>query len=50
VIDLSAWIVLGLSLIGYVLFFSLRFRLKTSLILTAVSLAALTAIAWIFVP
>jgi len=42
--------VLGLSLIGYVLFFSLRFRLKTSLILTAVSLAALAAVAWLLVP
>jgi hypothetical protein len=50
VIDLSAWIVLGLSLIGYVLFFSLRFRLKTSLILTAVSLFALAAVAWLLVP
>jgi hypothetical protein len=50
VIDLSAWIVLALSLIGYVLFFSLRFRLKTSLILTAVSLAVLVGIAWVFVP
>jgi hypothetical protein len=50
VIDLSAWIVIALSLIGYVLFFSLRFRLKTSLILTAVSLATLIGIAWMFVP
>jgi hypothetical protein len=50
VIDLSAWLVLGLSLIGYVLFFSLRFRLKTSLILTAVSLAVLVGIAWLLVP
>ncbi len=50
VIDLSAWLVLGLSLIGYVLFFSLRFRLKTSLILTAVSLAILVGIAWLLVP
>ncbi|MGZ3399485.1 MAG: PepSY-associated TM helix domain-containing protein [Caulobacteraceae bacterium] len=50
VIDLSAWLVLGLSLIGYVLFFSLRFRLKTSLILTAVSLAVLVGVAWAFVP
>jgi hypothetical protein len=50
VIDLSAWLVLGLSLIGYVLFFSLRFRLKTSLILTAVSLAVLVVIAWLMVP
>jgi len=50
VIALSAWIVIALSLIGYVLFFSLRFRLKTSLILTAVSLAVLIGIAWVFVP
>jgi hypothetical protein len=50
VIDLSAWLVLGLSLIGYVLFFSLRFRLKTSLILTAVSLAVLVGIGWLLVP
>lgn len=50
VIDLSAWLILALSAIGYVLFFSLRFRLRTSLILTAVSLVALVGIAWAFVP
>jgi hypothetical protein len=50
VIDLSAWLVLALSLIGYVLFFSLRFRLKTSLILTASSLLILAAVAWLLVP
>ena len=50
VIDLSAWLILAMSLIGYVLFFSLRFRLKTSLILTAVSLAVLIGVAWVFVP
>jgi hypothetical protein len=50
VIDLSAWLVLALSLIGYVLFFSLRFRLKTSLILTAASLALLAGVAWLLVP
>ena len=44
VIDLSAILVLALSLIGYVLFFSLRFRLRTSLILTAASLAGLVGI------
>ena len=43
-IDLSAILVLALSVIGYVLFFSLRFRLRTSLILTAVSLGTLVAI------
>jgi hypothetical protein len=50
VIDLSAWLVMALSLIGYVLFFSLRFRLRTSLILTAASLAVLVGVAWLFVP
>ena len=50
VIDASAILVLALSVIGYVLFFSLRFRLRTSLILTAVSLVALVAIVWLFVP
>ncbi len=44
VIDLSAVLVLALSMIGYVLFFSLRFRLRTSLILTAVSLGVLVAV------
>lgn len=44
VIDISAVLVLALSLIGYVLFFSLRFRLRTSLVLTGVSLAVLLAI------
>ena len=41
VIDLSAAIIAALSIIGYVLFFSLRFRLRTSLILTAVSLVVM---------
>lgn len=50
VIDLSAYIILALSVIGYVLFFSLRFRLRTSLILTAVSLAILVGTAVLLVP
>jgi hypothetical protein len=50
VIDLSAVIVLALSLIGYILFFSLRFRLMPSLILTGVSLAVLLAVFVLFVP
>ena len=45
VIDISAILILALSIIGYVLFFSLRFRLKTSLILTAVSLVAMVGVA-----
>jgi hypothetical protein len=43
-IDISAAIFLLLSLAGYVLFFSLRYRLAQSLGLTAVSLAAMAAI------
>ncbi len=50
VIDVSAILVLALSIIGYVLFFSLRFRLRTSLILTAVSIAALVGVFVAFVP
>ena len=44
VIDLSAVLVTVLSVIGYILFFSLRLRLRTSLILTAVSLAAMLGV------
>jgi hypothetical protein len=44
VIDITAVLVCVMSLIGYVLFFSLRFRLRTSLILTAASLAVLVAV------
>lgn len=50
VIDLSAILVLALSLIGYILFFSLRFRLVPSLILTAVSLIVLGGVFLLFVP
>lgn len=50
IIDASAILVLALSLIGYVLFFSLRFRLRTSLILTGASLAVLFGVFWLFVP
>jgi hypothetical protein len=45
-IDLSAGLFILLSLVGYVLFFSLRFRLVPSLILTAVSLAAMVGLVW----
>lgn len=44
VIDITAVLVCLMSLIGYVLFFSLRFRLRTSLILTFASLAVLGAV------
>jgi uncharacterized protein len=50
VIDLSGAIIAALSIIGYVLFFSLRFRLRTSLILTALSLAALVGAYLLLVP
>jgi hypothetical protein len=50
VIDLSGAIIVALSIIGYVLFFSLRFRLRTSLILTAASLAALFSAYLLLVP
>lgn len=49
-IDISAYVILGLSLIGYILFFSLRFRLKTSLILTATSLLLMVGIVVLLVP
>jgi uncharacterized protein len=50
VIDVTAYVVLALSVIGYVLFFSLRFRLRTSLVFTGVSLLILTGIAAWLVP
>lgn len=49
VIDLSAVLFILLSVLGYVLFFSLRFRLKTSLVLTGVSLVLLLGAFWLFV-
>ncbi len=50
IIDATAWIVLAMSLLGYILFFSLRFRLRTSLILTGVSLLLLGGAAMLLVP
>ncbi|MHB8283188.1 MAG: PepSY-associated TM helix domain-containing protein, partial [Caulobacteraceae bacterium] len=50
VIDISAVVILALSLVGYVLFFSLRFRLRTSLILTAVSLGVLIGVFVLLTP
>lgn len=48
VIDLTAWIVLALSIIGFVLFFSLRLRLRSSMVLAVAGLFILTAIgAWL---
>jgi hypothetical protein len=45
-IDVSAALFILLSVVGYVLFFSLRFRLVPSLILTAVSLLAMVGLVW----
>jgi hypothetical protein len=44
------YVLMAPSLIRYVLFFSLRFRLKTSLILTGLSLAGLAGVAIWLVP
>ncbi|HTI66888.1 MAG TPA: PepSY-associated TM helix domain-containing protein [Caulobacteraceae bacterium] len=49
VIDVSAVVLIVMSLLGYILFFSLRFRLVPSLVLTGVSLALLVGMYWVFV-
>ena len=49
-IDVIAGLVLVLSLIGYLLFFSLRFRLRTSLILTGLSVGVMVMLFVAFVP
>ena len=50
VIDISAALILTLSVLGYVLFFMLRFRLRVSLMLTGASLVVMAGIFVIFVP
>jgi len=50
VIDIAAIIFLALSLVGYILFFSLRHRLVQTLTLTGLSLAGLFGIFLLFVP
>ena len=45
-IDISAIIILLLSVAGYILFLSIKTRLVTHLALTAVSIAALIALIW----
>ncbi|HEX5378798.1 MAG TPA: PepSY-associated TM helix domain-containing protein [Phenylobacterium sp.] len=49
-IDAVAIAVLCLSLLGYLLFFSLRFRLRTGLILTGVTLAGAVGLFFVTVP
>jgi hypothetical protein len=50
IIDISAVAITLLSMIGYVLFFSLRFRLRTSLILTATSLLVMVGVVVWLIP
>jgi hypothetical protein len=49
VIDVSAVLFILLSVIGYVIFFSLRFRLPLSLVLTGLSLVVLVGAFFLFV-
>jgi hypothetical protein len=49
-IDIVSLLFLALSLIGYILFFSLRYRLTQTLLLTGISLAALAGVFMLFVP
>lgn len=44
IIDIAAIVLIALSLVGYVLFLSLRFRLRTALALTGISLVAMIAV------
>lgn len=50
IIDISAVVILALSLIGYALFFTLRFKLRTGLMLTAISAAVIAGAFAFFVP
>jgi len=43
-VDVAAIVLVLLSLIGYVIFFSLRYRLRTALLISAVSLAGLWSV------
>ena len=44
IIDITAYLVALLSVLGFVLLFTLRFRLRTSLVLAALSLVAMVAV------
>ncbi len=50
VIDIAGIVILLLSLLGYILFFTLRFRLRVALALTGASLVAMVGIFFAFVP
>jgi len=49
-IDILGGLLIILSILGYILFFSLRFRVRTALILTGLSLAAMVGLFVAFVP
>ncbi len=49
-IDISGALILILSAIGYVLFFAMRFRLRTALVLTGASIAVVAGVFVFFVP
>lgn len=50
IIDISAILILLMSALGYVIFLSLRFRMRTALVLTAISFLGLVGIYAAFVP
>lgn len=49
-IDVIGAVLIVLSILGYILFFSLRFRLRTALVLTAVSVVAMIGVFIALVP
>ena len=49
-IDILGGVLIVLSILGYILFFSLRFRVKTALILTGLSLIAMVGVFLALVP
>jgi hypothetical protein len=49
-IDIAGIVILVLSLLGYVLFFAMRFRLRTALILTVLSIATMAGLFVLLVP
>jgi hypothetical protein len=49
-VDASAILMIVVSLLGYILFLSMRFRVKTALILTGATIMGLTAVFFLAVP
>lgn len=49
-VDASAVLMIAVSLLGYILFLSMRFRVRTALILTGVTTLALVAVFFLAVP